>query len=80
VVLANNGTVQDVVYTDDFKKLMKNYDGKMVVGISRLKSDPGPTMFAGVLSEDLTSMVMAPLLNDVRFNGDELTRIMGLQN
>jgi len=71
-VLNEEGKVLDAVYSDDYEKLLGRYQGKFVIGISLLEGDPGPTVFAGRLSRDPSSIRVQPLVEEIHIGGETI--------
>ncbi|GEM_PF-332963 len=75
-ILAEDGTVRDTLYTDDFGQLLRDFPGRPVIGVSMFEGAPGPTWFAGRISNNPATIVNQPLLGEARMSGAELRELL----
>lgn len=72
-VFDNNGNVINAIHSDDYELLAKNINGKFVVGISILESQPGQvSYFYGRISPDGRGIVQKPLNENVLLSANEV--------
>lgn len=79
-VLGEDGAVLETLWTDSYPQLLEDFGGRAVIGISIFEGAPGPTWFAGRVTDSPSTIINQPLRGEARMSGTELRALLRQTN